>query len=151
MSAWLARVATAILVVLAVLAIPSVANAGYLKNHWNHKDFWTDAHVGDDTPTWEDNDNDFDVYDVVIDMSSCTTYGGNINDDNTVALELRRQITLWPDEGYGESKFYCEDEDEHSWVGVDDNGTFFAELDEIMGVRSGDLAHLDRSFVVISR
>ncbi len=142
--------AMAIAVVLAVLAIPKIVGAGYHPNYANHKDFWTHAHIGDDTPTWEDNDNHFDVYDVVIDMDSCSTYGGDIDLDNTVALELRRQITLWPDQGYGESLFWCEDEDEHSWIGVDDNGTFFAELDEIMGERSGDEAHLDRSYVVIS-
>lgn len=87
---------------------------------------------------------------MVIELESCRTYGGEIDFDNTVAFELRRQITLWPDQGYGESIFWCEDEDEYSWIGVDDNGTFFAELDEIMAVRSGDEVHLDRSYVLIS-
>ncbi|WP_428120689.1 hypothetical protein [Candidatus Poriferisodalis sp.] len=114
-----------------------------------YKDLWTHAHLGDDTPTWEDDNNDWDYYDLEIWLYSCSTYGGDIDYDDTVALELRRQIFAWPDEGYGESMFYCEDEDDYVWVGVDDNGTFFVELDEIMGERSGDEAHLDRSLVQI--
>lgn len=46
------RAVTAIAVVCAVLAVPKIAGAGYHKNYSNHRDFWTHAHVGDDTPTW---------------------------------------------------------------------------------------------------
>ncbi|MCY4517368.1 MAG: hypothetical protein OXB99_09035 [Acidimicrobiaceae bacterium] len=144
------RTATAILVIVAILAIPSVASAGYFKNYWQHKDLWTDAHLGDDTPTWEDEDNDIDYYDLEVNLYDCRTYGGDIDYDDTVALELRRQITAWPDESYGEEFFDCTDEDYHDWIGVDDNGTFFLELDEIMGERSGDEATLDRTFLTIS-
>ncbi len=148
------RIAAAFLIVLAVLAIPSIAGAdgadSYQENYWNHKDFWTSGHVGDDTPTWDDENNHVSTYDVEISLYDCRTHSGDISYDETVGLELRRQITLWPDQGYGESLFYCEDEDYHAWVGVDDNGTFFAELDEIMGVRSGTQVHLSRSFVSIS-
>lgn len=139
------RIGIAILVTLGVLAVPSVAGAGYFENHWRGHDVWDHAHIRDETTKWEDNNNYVEYYDAEIVMSSCRTSGGNDDHDKTVALELRRDVSLWPDEAYGEELYYCEDRDEHSWVDVDDNGTFFARLNEIMGITSGEDAHLDWS------
>ncbi len=143
------RAATAVLVALAVLAVPNIAGARYLENHWQGRDVWEHAHIRDETADWEDNNNSVAYYDVEIVMASCRTSGGNDDDNKTVAIELRRDVSYWPDEAYGEEFYYCGNSDEHAWVGVDDNGTFFARLEEVMGIRSGEDAHLDWSLVDI--
>lgn len=132
-----------------MLAVPSIAGAGYFENYWQGHDVWQHAHVRDETTKWQDNDNSVSYYDAEIVMSECRTSGGDADYDKTVAIELRRDISLWPDEAYGEEFYYCEDRDEHSWIGVDDNGTFFARLEEIMNIRSGEDAHLNWSLVDI--
>lgn len=146
---WKRRLAIAILLTLAVLAVPSIAGAGYFENYWQGHDVWQHAHVRDETTKWQDNDNSVSYYDAEIVMSECRTSGGDADYDKTVAIELRRDISLWPDEAYGEEFYYCEDRDEHSWTGVDDDGTFFARLEEIMNIRSGEDAHLNWSLVDI--
>ena len=103
----------------------------------NHK------HVGWKTSTWTDNSNN-GYYDAVsISIRRCSTYGDQIAEDDSLRVQVLRQIILWPDASYGSKYFYCPQYDQNEWY-FNNNGNFYARITEIMGENSGNEAHVDR-------